>query len=59
MDGEIGVFLNVARATRLHLEFQYETGVLLRCDRKDRITFHTKQENRPSCRDQEGRRGSD
>ena len=58
MDGEIGVFRNVARTMRLPLEFHCETGLLLRCDGKVRIPFQTKQGNRPSCRDQEGRRGS-
>ena len=58
MDREIGVFRNVARTTRLPLEFHCETGLLLRCDGKVRIPFQTKQGNRPSCRDQEGRRGS-
>ena len=32
---------------------------MLRCAGKVRNPFQTKQENRPSCRDQEGRRGSD
>ena len=58
MDGEIGVFRNVARTTRLPLEFHCETGLLLRCDGKVRIPFQIKQGNRPSCQDQEGRRGS-
>ena len=58
MDGEIGVFRNVARHTRLPLEFQCETGLLLKWDMKVDIPFQTKQGNRPSCRDQEGR-GSD
>ena len=59
MDGENGVFRNVARPTRLPLEFQCETGLLLRCNGKVGIPFQTKQGNRPSCRDQEGKRGSD
>ena len=59
MDGEIGVFRNVARTVRHPLKFQCQTGLLLRCDEKVGIPFQTKQGNRPSCRDQEGRRGSD
>ena len=59
MDGDIDVFRNVARPQRLHFEFQCETGLLLRCDGKVGIPFQTKQGNRPSCRDQEGRRVSD
>ena len=59
MDGEIGVFQNVAQPSRLPLEFQCETDLLLRCDGKVGIPFQKKQGNRPSCRDQEGRRGSD
>ena len=57
--GEIGVFQNVAPPTRLRLEFLHETGLILRCDGKVGNPFQTKQGNRPSCRDQEGRRGSD
>ena len=59
MNGEIGVFRNVAGAMRLPLKFQCETGLLLRCDGKVGIPFQTKKGNRPSGRDQEGRRGSD
>ena len=36
-----------------------ETGLILRCDRKGGNPFQTKQGSRPSCRDQEGRRGSE
>ena len=56
---EIGVFWNVARPTRIPIEFQYETCLLLRCNGKVGIPFQTKQGNRPSCQDEEGRRGSD
>ena len=42
MDGETGVFWNLALPTRLPLEFQCETGLLLRCDRKVGIPFQTK-----------------
>ena len=59
MDGEIVVFQNVAPRTRLSLEFQSETTLLLRCDGKVGIPFQTKQGNHPSCQYQEGRRGSD
>ena len=41
------------------LEFPPETGLILRCARKAGNPFQTKQGNRLSCRDQEGRRGSD
>ena len=58
-DQEIGVFRNVAPPTRLCLEFLRETGLILRCDGKVGNPFQTKQGNRPSCRDQEGRRGSE
>ena len=57
-DREIGVFHNVAPPTRLRLEFPRETGLILRCARKVGNPFQTKQGNKPSCRDQEGRTGS-
>ena len=41
------------------LEFPRETGLILRCTRKVGNPFQTTQGNRLSCRDQEGRRGSD
>src|SRR5574341_723305 len=41
------------------LECRRETGLILRCDRKVGNSFQTKQGSRPSCRDQEGRRGSE
>ena len=41
------------------LEFPRETGLILRCTRKAGNPFQRKQVNRLSCRDQEGRRGSD
>ena len=59
VDREIWVFLNVAPPTRLRLEFLHETSLILRCDGKVGIPFQKKQGNRPSCRDQEGKRGSD
>ena len=58
-DREIGVFQHVAPPTRLSLEFPRETGLILRCTGKVGNPFQTKQGNRPSCCDQEGRRGSD
>ena len=45
---------NVAR-----LEFPRETSIILSCAGKAENTFHTKTGNRLSCRDQEGRWGSD
>ena len=59
VDGEIGAFGVVVRPTRVSVEFQCETGLLLRCDRNVGIPFQTKQGNRPSSRDEEGQRGSD
>ena len=41
------------------LEFPRETGLILRCARKAGKPFQTKQGNRLSCRDQEGKRCSD
>ena len=55
----MGVFRKVARLMRLPLKFQGETSLLLRCDGTVGFPFQKKQGNRPSCRDQEGRRGSD
>ena len=42
-----------------HLEFPRETGLILRCAEKAGNPFQTTQGNRLSCRDQEGRTGSD
>ena len=42
-----------------HLEFPRETSIILSCAGKAGNTFHTKKGNRLSCRDQEGRWGSD
>ena len=41
------------------LEFPCETGLILRCAGKAGNPFRTTQGNRLSCRDQEGRRGSE
>ena len=59
VDHGIGVFQHVAPLTRLRLEFPRETGLILRCTGKIGNLFQTKQRNRPSCCDQEGRRGPD
>ena len=58
-DLEIGVVQHVAPPTILRLEFPSETGLILRHGGKVGNPFQTKQGNRPSCRYQEGRRGSD
>ena len=58
-DREIGVLRNVEPPTRPRLECLRETGLILRCDRKVGNPFQTKQGSRPSCRDQEGRKGSE
>ena len=54
-----GVFWHAAPPTRRCLEFRRETGLILMCTRKVGNAFQTKQGNRTSCRDQEGRRVSD
>ena len=41
------------------VEFPRESGLILRCAGKAGNPFQTTQGNRLSCRDQEGRRGSD
>ena len=58
-DREIGVLRNVEAPTRPRLECRRETGLILRCDRKVGNSFQAKQGSRPSCGDQEGRRGSE
>ena len=58
-DREIGVLRNVEAPTRPRLECRREPGLILRCDRKVGNPFQTKQGSRPSCPDQEGRRGSE
>ena len=42
-----------------HLDFPRETSIILRCAGTAGNPFHTKSGNRFSCRDQEGRRGSE
>ena len=59
VDGEISAFGIVARPTRVPVEFQCETGLLLRGNGNVGIPFQTKPGNRPSSRDEEGQRGSD
>ena len=58
-DRQIGVLRNVAPLTRPGLVFLCETHLILRGDGKVGNPFQTKQGNRPSCRDQAGRRGSE
>ena len=57
MDGEIDVFLNCGMTSGVPLEFQGETGLLLRCDRNVRIPLQKMQGNGPSYRDEEGKMG--
>ena len=56
---KIGVFQHVVPPTRLRLEFPRETGLILRCAGKLGNPLQTKQGNRPTGRNQKGRRGSD
>ena len=56
---KIGVFQHVVPPTRLRLEFPRETGLILRFAGKVGNPLQTKQGNRPTGRDQKGRRGSD
>ena len=56
---EIGVFRHVTPPPTLRLEFPRETGLILRCAGNVGNPFQTKQGNRPSCLEQEGRRCSD
>ena len=56
---KIGVFQHVVPPTKLRLEFPRETGLILRCAGKLGNPLQTKQGNRPTGRDQKGRRGSD
>ena len=59
VDREIGVLRNVEPPKTPRLECRRETGLILRCNGKVGNPFQTKQGNRPSCRGQEGRRGSE
>src|SRR5574341_1540167 len=56
---EIGVLRNVEPPTGPRLECLRETGLILSCERKVGNPFQTKQGSRPSCPDQEGRKGSE
>src|SRR5574337_91745 len=58
-DWEIGVLRNVEPPTRPRLECLRETGLIPRCDQKVGNPFQTKQGSRPSCPDQERRKGSE
>ena len=58
-DREIGVLRNVEAPTKPRLECPCGTGLIPRWDRNVGNSFQTKQGSRPSCRDQEGRRGSE
>ena len=49
----------MALLTRPRLEYFCETGLILLGNGIVGNPFQTKQENRPSCRDQEGSRGSE
>ena len=49
----------MAPPTRLRLELPHETGLILRCARKVGNPLQTEKGSRPSCRNQERRRGSD
>ena len=57
VDREIGVFRHVAPPTRLCLELPHETRLILRCARKVGNPLQTEKGSRPSCRNQERRRG--
>ena len=57
MDEDIGVFSIGGTTPGVPLEFQGETGVLLRCNGNVRIPLQTKQGNGPSSRDEEGKLG--
>ena len=59
VDREFGIFQHVAPTMRLLFEFPHETGLIRRFEGNVGNPLQTKHGNRPSCRDQEGRRGSD
>ena len=58
-DREIGVLRNIEAPTRPRLECRREPSLTLRCYRTVGNPFQTKQGSRPSCPDQEGRKGSE
>ena len=57
VDGDISVFWNCGMTPGIPLEFQGETGLLLRCDRNTGISFQMNQGNGESSRDEEGTMG--
>ena len=57
VDGDIGVLANGGMTPRIPLEFQGETGLLLRCDGNVGIPLQMKQGNGPSPREEEGKMG--
>ena len=57
MDGDIGVFLNSSTTPGVRLEFQGDTGLLLRCDGNVGIPLQRKQGIGPSSPDEEGKPG--
>jgi len=57
VDGDIGVFPNGGTTPGILLEFQGETGLLLRCDQNVGIPLQMKQGNGTSSRDEEGKMG--
>ena len=59
VDGEMGVFGIVTQPTKFPVECQGETGILLSCYGNVGVPFRTKQENRPSSRDEEGQKRSE
>ena len=54
---DIRVFLNSGRTPGFRLEFQGETGLLLKCDGNIGIPLQMKQGIGPSSRDEEGKLG--
>ena len=58
VDGDIGVFSNSGTTPGVHLVFQGETGLLLRCHRNIGIPLQMKQGIGSSSRDEEGKPGS-
>ena len=52
VDGDIGVFLNGGMTPGLRLEFQGETGLLLRCEGSVVIPLQMKQGNGILSRDE-------
>ena len=57
VNGDIRVFSNGGMTPGVPLDFQYETGLRLRCDRDIGILLQTKQGIGPSSRDEEGKPG--